>query len=219
MLRAYDFLCPVRFVYARRYFRGRPIRVLDVGCGNHSPSITKKWFPDCTYHGADIEEYNLDATDRSMIDQFFLLTTEGGSYGAIPDDSYDFIILNHVLEHTHNSEEIVETLSRKLKRGGVFWLAFPSLHSLELPPARTASLQFCDDASHVRLISVREVANTLLSANVKVVKGGRSHNLPRYLIGLALLPFALLSRLTGRMRSQGLWYVMGFEDRVIGVKR
>jgi SAM-dependent methyltransferase len=206
-------------VFAKRHFKGQRITVLDVGCGNHSPALTKKWFKECIYHGADIQEYNLDAQDKAAIDRFFPLTTEIDSYNSIPEDAYDFIIMNHVLEHTHNPEEIVSQLCGKLKKGGVFWLAFPSLHSLELPAGSSHTLQFCDDPTHVRLIEVRDVANALLAANVNVVRGGRSRNLPRFLLGVVLLPLALLTRATGRMRSLGLWYVLGFEDRVIGVKR
>jgi 2-polyprenyl-3-methyl-5-hydroxy-6-metoxy-1,4-benzoquinol methylase len=214
-----NFACPVRFAYARRYFKGKPITILDVGCGDHSPTLTKRWFPGSTYHGADIQEYNIDAGDKAAIDRFFPLTTEIESYDAIPENTYDFIILNHVLEHTTCPHEIVKKLCKSLKSGGVFWLAFPSLSTLKFPAGGAGTLHFCDDPTHIRLIDVRDVANDLLAANIKVVWGGRTRTWLRYFMGMVLLPWAYLTRLTGRMQNRGTWYFLGFEDSVIGVKR
>ena len=34
--------------------------ILDIGCGNHSPSQIKAILPDCKYTGVDIDYYNYD---------------------------------------------------------------------------------------------------------------------------------------------------------------
>ena len=91
--------CPMKFQYVRHRLPSASIRILDIGCGNNSPSVTKRWFPSCHYTGADIQRYNLSGEDDKAMDAFYLLGADGSGYAAIPDGSYDFVILNHVLEH------------------------------------------------------------------------------------------------------------------------
>src|SRR3974377_239438 len=104
-------ICPTKFLYFKRKIRNPGIRILDIGCGNNSPSITKRWFPECHYSGADIESYNLSDDDKDVMDEFFLLGADGSGYSAIPDRSYDFIILHHVVEHMAKPMETFGTIS------------------------------------------------------------------------------------------------------------
>jgi hypothetical protein len=55
-----------------------------VGCGNNSPSTTKRWFPECHYSGADIQSYNLNDEDKRAMDDFYALGLDGSGYAAIP---------------------------------------------------------------------------------------------------------------------------------------
>jgi 2-polyprenyl-3-methyl-5-hydroxy-6-metoxy-1,4-benzoquinol methylase len=91
--------CPMKFQYVRHRLSSASIRILDIGCGNNSPSVTKRWFPGCHYTGADIQRYNLSGEDDAAMDAFYLLGSDSSGYAEIPDGSYDFVILNHVLEH------------------------------------------------------------------------------------------------------------------------
>ena len=212
-------ICPTKFLYARRRLSVSALRILDIGCGNNSPSTTKRWFPGSHYSGADIARYNNSDEDTAAIDTFYPLGIDGSGYSAIPDSSYDFIILHHVVEHMKTPAPILATICSKLKPGGYIWIAFPSLRSLSLPSAE-GTLQFCDDSTHVYVPDVREVSNVLLSNDVKVVHAGRSRDFIRTLIGAAILPWAFLRRLvTGRLSCKGLWYILGFEDHVFGQRR
>lgn len=58
------------------HLRNKPIKILDVGCGNRSPQLTKKYFPYCEYHGIDREIYNLTETDLKLMDKFYILDLE-----------------------------------------------------------------------------------------------------------------------------------------------
>ena len=196
------------------------LRVLDIGCGNHSPTITKRWLKNCIYTGADIAEYNLNADDRLAMDEFVIVGADGSGYEQISDGTYDLVLMSHVIEHMRDPLPIVAALCRKLKPGGYIYLAFPSVRSLSLPAASDTALNFCDDPTHIRIADVREIAQTMLDNDMRVIQAGRSKDMPRYLLGAMLYPYALLHRaVTGRMRGRGLWHYLGFEDMVLGQRR
>ncbi len=209
-------VCPTKFLAARRILIDKAPRILDIGCGNNSPSTTKRWFPGCYYAGADIAQYNNTEGDLEAMDVFYPLGVDGSGYDEMPDRSFDFIILHHVVEHMPDPAPILQKLCSKLKAGGVMWIAFPSVRSLSLPSAE-GTLQFCDDPTHVYLPDKREIANILMASGIRVIHAGRSKDPARWVIGFFVLPFAFLRRaLTGRLASKGLWYILGFEDHVLG---
>ena len=212
-------ICPTKFLYVRRRLSGSKLRILDIGCGNNSPSTTKHWFPGSHYSGADIEQYNNNGGDIEAMDDFYLLGIDGSGYSEIPDASYDYVILHHVVEHMPVPTPILAAICSKVKPGGYIWIAFPSLRSLSLPSAE-GTLQFCDDATHSYIPDIREVSNILLANGIKVLHAGRSRSFAREALGAILLPWAMLRRLlTGRLSSKGLWYILGFEDHVFGQRR
>ena len=69
---------------------------------------------ECSYYSGDIQEgradYIVDLTDVQFRDQFF-----------------DFIIVNHVLEHIPDEVKALKEVKRCLKRGGKFICSFPML--------------------------------------------------------------------------------------------
>lgn len=210
---------PLKFRAVRRRLPAQGARILDIGCGNDSPSITKHWLPGVHYSGADIQRYNNSDAAMAAMDKFYLLGADGSGYDAIPDGSFDYVIVHHVIEHMAAPLPILATLCAKLKPGGYIWVAFPSLRSLAFPSAK-GTLQFCDDDTHVYLPDIREVANILLANQVKVLHAGKSRDLPRALVGAAVLPWALLRKLlTGKLSAKGLWHILGFEDHVFGQRR
>jgi SAM-dependent methyltransferase len=213
--------CPMKFRYVRHRLPPAELRILDIGCGNGSPSLTRRWFPGCHYEGADIQRYNLTDADMAAMDVFYLLGTDGSGYSAIPENSFDLVILNHVIEHMPDPIPILATLCEKIKPGGYIWIAFPSLRSLSLPHSEDETLNFCDDPTHVRVPDLREVANILLANGVRIVHAGRSRE--GFFTSLADV-FKLAKRLlrklfTGRFSGRGLWYVLGFEDHVLGQRK
>lgn len=208
-----------------RYVRGRLVqaapRILDIGCGNSSPTLTKRWFPGCRYAGADIQRYNQSDADLAAMDEFYPLGEDGAGYDAIPESSYDFVILNHVVEHMREPAPIVAKLCGKLKPGGFFWIAFPSERSLRLPHSVDETLNFYDDPTHIYLPNVDEIARILLANGVNVLDAGRSREgfWTSIADGLKLCKRIVRKLFTGRFSGRGLWYVLGFEDHVLGQRK
>ena len=126
-----------------------------------------------------------------------------------------------MLEHTTESAPVLAALCTKLKPGGLIWIAFPSPRSLELPSSVDETLQFCDDPTHVYLPDVREVDNLLLANGVKVLHAGRSREgfWTTMGDGIKLLKRLLKRIFTGRFSGKGMWYLLGFEDHVLGQRR
>jgi 2-polyprenyl-3-methyl-5-hydroxy-6-metoxy-1,4-benzoquinol methylase len=208
----------MKFRYVRRRLTSSAPRILDIGCGNNSPTVTKRWFPGCHYTGADIQRYNLSKEDDAAMDAFYVLGADGSGYDAISDGGYDLVILNHVLEHMREPEPILVKLCAKLKPGGLIWIAFPSTRSLSLPSSVDETLQFCDDPTHVYLPCVREVANILLANRVKVLHAGRSREGVLTTLGdcVKYMKRLALRSVTGKFSGRGMWYLLGFEDHVLG---
>jgi 2-polyprenyl-3-methyl-5-hydroxy-6-metoxy-1,4-benzoquinol methylase len=212
--------CPMKF----RFLRGKlsaGARILDIGCGNGSPTLTKRWFPGCHYAGADVERYNLSDADLAAMDEYFPLSVDGSGYDAIPAASYDFVILNHVVEHMRDPGPVLAALCAKLRPGGYFWIAFPSLRSLSLPHSVDETLNFSDDPTHIYVPEIREIANILLANGVKILHAGRSRE--GFWTTIAdMFKFAkrLVKQLcTGKFSGRGMWYLLGFEDHVFGQRR
>ena len=213
--------CPMKFRSARGKLLMLSPHILDIGCGNGSPSLTKKWFPGCRYAGADIQRYNQSDADVAAMDEFYQLGADGSGYDAIPEASYDFLILNHVIEHMSEPAPIVAKLCAKLKPGGYIWIAFPSQRSLTLPHSVDETLNFYDDPTHVYLPKVEEVAEVLRANGVTVIDAGRSREGFWTTVGdvVKFLKRWIKKLVTGKFSGRGMWYLMGFEDHVFGQRR
>ncbi len=66
--------------------------------------------PNCTYKNGTLAGYNVQ-TISSTIEEF------------IPDEKYDLVVMNNVLEHCYNIPKIFEVLTSMLNEGGVFIFA------------------------------------------------------------------------------------------------
>ncbi len=207
------YLMPPKLKALRARFRDRPFRLLDVGAGNHSPSITKSFYPRCRYEALDrVRDYNNDAGDLSRTDAFHEVDLDRLDLSGLPDGAYDAILMAHVIEHLQDGEAVVRALIPKLAPGGLFYLEFPSPRSLHLPSMR-GSLNFHDDPTHVRPWTAAEVSAILASGGLRVLDAGRRCDLQL----LALTPLIAVRALTtlGYVPGGVLWDLFGFADRVL----
>lgn len=191
-----------------------PIRILDVGCGNHSPTITKLFFPQSHYTGLDKDpDYNLTAQDHQNMDTFIQMDLLHPDWERLPDAHYDVIILAHLLEHIPHGEEVLTHLWQKLKPGGYLYVETPSERSLSLP-SMPGTLNFFDDPTHVRLYTLPELCNLFLRLGGRV----RSAGLCRQKRKILLLPLLLLLHTLryGTWRRGSLWWdLTGFAHHVL----
>lgn len=199
-----------KFIHLRRVFGNKPFTLLDIGSGNHSASKTKSVFPECTYHGLDLDkEYNNSPEDFKLMDRFYELDLTKLQMDVIPDNYYDAIIMMHVIEHLHNGDEVVNMLVKKLKPGGYFYIEYPGKKSTKLP-SMYGTLNFKDDPTHVRLYSVKELSSVFKNAGCEVLKSGTRRN------GFFL--FAMPFRIVGhwargkKLQANIFWDLLGFAE-------
>lgn len=204
------FLVPPKLKALRSRFRDRPFRLLDVGAGNHSASMTKYFFPNCRYEGLDRNrEYNNDPADIARMDAFYEVDLDQGTLAGVPDGAFDAIVMAHVIEHLQRGGEVLRELTRKLAPGGVIYVEFPSPRSLHLPSMR-GSLNFRDDPTHVRPYTADEVASILRDSGLRVIRAGRRRDWQL----LLLTPLIAIRALTtqGYVPGGVVWDLYGFAD-------
>jgi SAM-dependent methyltransferase len=197
--------------------------LLDVGCGNHSASITKRHLPRCVYHGLDRQEWNVDARDKRCTDAFFDVDlSRPEALGAVADETYDVVICSHLLEHLPDPYTIADRLASKLKPGGMIYLEVPSPHSVRLPRAANGwygihgCLNFYDDSTHQTLVDLPRLAS-LLQQRGLAVSPIRYRFLWRRVV---LLPVYVVAGLIlrGYVPASVVWDVTGFAQYLIAQK-
>lgn len=209
-LKAYASTFVYKISYLQKSFGKKPFKLLDIGAGNHSASKIKNVFPQCEYHGVDLEkEYNNNSEDFSLMKAFYEMDLTKLDMSSIPDNYFDAILMAHIIEHLHNGDEVIKNLLPKLKSGGYLYIEYPGVKSTKLPSMH-GSLNFNDDPTHVRLYSVKELKTLFENNNCKVLKAGTKHNIWFILA----MPFRILSFLVRGKKLQGniFWDLLGFAE-------
>lgn len=208
---------PARLEYLDSWLKHGSVRVLDVGCGGHSPSLTKEYYPNCRYYGLDCSrESGLDRSDFDCMEQFYEVNLrKPESLAAVPERFFDVIIMAHVLEHLEAGEEVVRHLAAKLADGGVIYIETPSPHSVHLPSMK-GTLNFYDDSSHVRLYRLGVIRSVLSACGCRVIRAGFRHSPLRMLT----CPFRTTARLlTGRALTANIfWDILFFASYLVALR-
>ena len=208
---------PPRFDILDKWLKKDNINILDVGCGNHSPSKTKKYYPNCKYYGIDKAIYHNDENDFECMEAYYEFDIDNvTNLSVIVDDFFDCVILSHIIEHTQNGEEIIVKLLDKLKMGGLIYIETPSAHSVYLPSMK-GTLNFYDDDTHVRIYTLKELKNLLIANGCDVIKSTIRMSLKR----IVLLPIYFIGSLIRfkELRAIVFWDITGFVSHIIAVKK
>ena len=214
-------IAPYRFRVIRSLGPRRPLRILDIGCGNKSCQLTRHWLTVETYHGLDRECYSGEADDYKQMDKFLNVDLTTGDLVCIPQDYYDVVILSHVVEHLEDGEEILRQLTTKLRRGGIVYVETPSFRTLNFPHG-DGFLNFYDDPTHVRVYDRRTLATVMMKEGLQVLRCAYRRDWVRLIF---FSPVALLINLLyyipfrRRILATGLWDLLGVASVVVGLRR
>jgi SAM-dependent methyltransferase len=198
----------MRFI--RKSFGNKAFKLLDVGAGNNSASRITNAFPNCEYYGLDLDKsYNNEANDFARMKAFYELDLTKLEYSIIPDNYFDGIWMAHVIEHLHNGDQVLPLLLQKLKKGGFFYVEYPGKKSTTLPSMR-GSLNFKDDATHVRVYSVAELKKIFELQNCEVLSAGTRRNWFYIFTFPIRIIISLLKK--GYVEGNVFWDLLGFAE-------
>ena len=191
------------------------MKVLDIGCGNHSPSITRKYFPNLEYWGVDKELYNNDQIDLSNMHKFIKTDLESSNLDELPDNYFDVIIMSHVIEHVHNSKLLIMEIVKKVKYRGFLFIETPTEKSVDFPK-KDGTLNFYDDPTHIKPVKLVEIKDLLAISKFRTLKYGVRRYKRRLLIFPALILYSLhrYKKIIGPI----LWDIYGFSWYLVAIK-
>lgn len=193
-------------------------KLLDVGCGNHSPERVKIQRPDVYYVGMDVNDYNQSTYSLCCADEYITASSSDFSREiASRVNCFDAVISSHNLEHCEDPWNVLSAMLDALKNGGVLYLAFPSEKSA-LFPSRRGTLNFYDDPTHRFLPPFDEIAGFISSSGFSINFSSKQYRPPLlFLAGLILEPIGLL---TGKNMPWGsTWAFYGFESVIWAIKK
>ena len=208
---------PAKYRFLNKLFKQGEFVLLDIGAGNHSASKTKKWFPNCEYHGLDLNKnYNNDENDFKLMKSFYELNLEELNLDSVPNAHFDFIMMAHVIEHLKNGDQVLVKLLAKLKPGGYLYVEYPGIRSTRLPRMK-GTLNFFDDETHVRVYSLTELYNLFLKNNTEIIKGGTR----RYMPNILMMPLKVIHNLIkyGKILPSIFWDFFGFAEFILIKKK
>lgn len=107
-----------------QYLFGTDQSLLDIGCGNGK--LLKKYADKgLTVLGIDFDDQAIEAAKKEGLNVRKALVEDLRSCGQ----KYDFIILNHVIEHLADPVQTLRYCKHILKKGGVIIVATPNANS------------------------------------------------------------------------------------------
>ena len=182
-------------------------KLLDVGCGNDSPSLVKSIRQDIYYVGLDVGDYNQSSSTQA--DEYLLIDPLNFAAGVYDGGrQFDAVISSHNLEHCFDRSSVLQAMTDAVADSGQIFLSFPTESSVSFP-SRLGTLNYYDDSSHIDAPPVfSQVLSHLQKQGFKV-----NFSSPRYRPPLLWL-IGLFQERTSSRRHRimfGTWGFWGFE--------
>jgi len=158
-------------------FQGNGEKVLDIGCGDGA------FLKRADQIGWEAWGVEPDAKAVARLSGFNVLQ---GSLPNIPlpDASFDYITLSHVIEHLHDPVVALKEIHRLLKPGGQVWIATPNIESLghRLFGATWIGIQ---SPTHLVLFNRRAIRHALASSGFQTVRFMPMHAQAKIFFGMS----------------------------------
>ena len=161
-------------------------KILDIGCGNNSPLLTKKIVPNCFYIGIDIQDYNQETSESiKSADEYHIVKPEDFDKKILDFQSQiDIVISSHNLEHCYERGKVLANMIKTLKKGGKIYLEFPTYSSTSFPGYRDGCLNYYDDKTHMYLPPDFEKLYQLNKENCRIMANTNYQDVIGWLFGL-----------------------------------
>ena len=163
---------------ARHIFevKGKPGRLLDVGCGNGEFLRFARRY-GWNVVGVDFDE---SAVAEARSDGLDVRT---GSIDIIDNtERFDFISLSHVIEHVYDPVELIQECYALLNDGGTLWLETPNIESFGYALYKS-NWRGLEPPRHIMLFNISILSEILLKAGFSGVEQ-KLHGLSGIYMGL-----------------------------------
>lgn len=189
-------------------------KLLDIGCGNHSPYKAKSANKSIYYVGVDIDKYCIDDSDLKASDEIYFFEVEDyfEKINSEINHSFNYIICTHVIEHLPDKEILFKTIKQKLAKDGKCLITTPNINSINFP-STVNTLNYYDDKTHQGMpVTFQQIYDLCIKNNLCLSMFRlRNKSLLSYVLGFILEPFRILLK-----RSLPFtWNYWGFEDLYI----
>lgn len=210
------FFSPYKYKFISKAI-GINIRVLEVGIGNDSPLACKNIYPDIIYDGLDNTlNYNLSDESIRCINKFYNINLDTDNSDEIENNYYDFIIMAQVIEHLDNGEKTMDELTKKVKKGGYFYLETPREKAKKFPSMK-GTLNFYDDKTHKKVYNRNTIENIFQKNGFEVIRSG----VKRDALRIIFLPYMILKSLIRDryIRGSAFWDLLGYSYYILARKK
>lgn len=164
-------------------------KVLDVGCGK------------CEYlkhiHGfrPDLELFGVDVGDvNTFIPEYVSFVNASGDKMPFENETMDFIICLHVLEHVQDPSVMIKEFYRTLNKNAPLFLETPYFTTLFVPDGVG---NFWSDPTHIRPFTRTSFSRLLLASSFRI----ESIKVWRNWFSIILGPYLIIKRLFLRDRD------------------
>ena len=195
--------------------------ILDVGCGNGSPSVVKTQRPDLFYVGLDISDYNQAGDPSDVADEYIIVPPDqfARRIENMPG-RFDAVISSHNIEHCSEPLQVLRAMMASLKPGGQLYLSTPSVASVSFPHRpglNTAdsiwfspTLNFFDDSTHIAPLDIQILLAGINAGGGQIEFASERHRpLALAIKGLVSEPYCSAKGVV--MRDGSTWALYGFE--------
>lgn len=152
------FLASEREELEAMFLAGQPTgRVLEVGCG--SGALLRR-LQDL---GWQAEGQDIDPNAGNFAGDNVVVRLGELNALALPSESYDAVIMNHVIEHVHSPSELLRECYRLAKPNGILVITTPNINSYGHRTFRN-SWAGLDAPRHLQIFSANSLINIVSSA-------------------------------------------------------
>jgi len=169
-------------------------KVLEVGCGEGNFRKNLSQENECW----GVEPIKASARKAAEKMDKVLIGTFNEMYDQIPDDYFDLVICNDVIEHMTDHEEFFHSIKKKIKKEGCLVASIPNVrfisNLIELVIKKDWEYKYAGilDRTHLRFFTEKSLKRTIIDSRFEIdqfkgINNYRSGGIKRYFFNVIFM--------------------------------